>query len=239
MRTRTKVMLFASILVLAACGGRTKQQPAGDATTTAVASTATTGVSVAADKATARTLLLKLSDLPDGWRATQYRQDPVDKAIDEQLAACSGRPSPETYTTVEVFSPNFSMGDASVSSDAQLVKTADDFKADAAAIRGPRFVSCAKRILAKFAPRRVTGASVRSIVVEPLPVASYGQFSIGYRARITLTGQGQTLVIYDDGVTLGKGRIELSASFTNLERPFDAALRRALLAKLGARLASA
>jgi hypothetical protein len=247
MRASTKVMLLASVLALAACGGGTRQQPgAGGATTataapstTAAASTTTTGVSIAADKATARALLLRLSDLPGGWRATPYRQDLVDKAINQQLAACLGRPSPETYTTVDLFSPDFSMGNAGVSSEAQLVKTADDFKADVAALRGPRFASCVKRILARFVPRVFTGASVRSIVLQPLPVASYGQFSMGYRATITLGSQGQTLVIYDDEVLLGKGRIELSASFSNQERPFDAALRRALAAKLGARLASA
>jgi hypothetical protein len=233
-------MLFASILVLAACGGGAKQQPAADgATTTAVASTATTGVSVAADKATARTLLLRLSDLPDGWRATQHRQDLVEKAMNDQFAACAGRPRPDTYTTVDVFSPDFTMGYAGVISEAQIVKTADDFEADAAAMRGPKFVPCAKRILAKYAPRLAPGASVRSIVVEPLPVTSYGQFSIGYRATITLTGQGQTLRLYDDEVVLGKGRIELSASFSDAGQPFDPGLRRALLAKLGARLASA
>jgi hypothetical protein len=243
MRTRTKVMLSASVLLLAACGGGTKQQPAaGGATTTTAASTTTTAattttaVSVAADKATARALLLRLSDLPDGWRATQHRQDVSDKAINEQLAACVGRPSPETYTTVDLFSPDFSMGNASVSSEAELVKTADDFKADAAAVRGPRFAPCVKRILAKFPPQ---GASVRSIGIQPLPVASYGQFSIRYRATTTLTGQGQTLVIYDDEVFLGKGRIELTASFSDVGRPFDPGLRRALLAKLGVRLASA
>jgi len=244
MRTRTKVMLSASLLLLAACGGGTKQQPAAGgattstaaSTTSTAASTTTTAVSVAADKATARALLLRLSDLPDGWRATQYRQDPVDKAINEQLAACLGRPSPETYTTVDLFSPDFSMGNADVSSEATLVKTTDDFKADAAAVRGPRFAPCVKRALAKFAPQ---GVSVRSIVIQPLPVASYGQFSIGYRATITLTGQGQTPVIYDDEVFLGKGRIELSASFSDVGRPFDPGLRRALLAKLGVRLASA
>jgi hypothetical protein len=233
-------MLSTSVLLLAACGGGTKQQPAaGGATTTTAASTATTGVSVAADKATARALLLRLSDLPDGWRATQHRQDAFDKSANEQLAACVGRPSPETYTTVDLFSPDFSMGNAGVFSEAELVKTADDFKADAAAVRGPRFASCVKRILAKFAPRLASGASVQSIVIQPLPVASYGQFSMAYRARITLTGQGQTLRLYDDEVFLGKGRVELSASFSDVGRPFDPGLRRALLAKLGARLASA
>jgi hypothetical protein len=43
----------------------------------------------------------------------------------------------------------------------------------------------------------------------------------------------------NDEVLLGKGRIELTASFSNFGRPFGPALQQALLAKLAARLEAA
>jgi hypothetical protein len=47
------------------------------------------------------------------------------------------------------------------------------------------------------------------------------------------------VTIYLDDIALGKGRIELGATFSNIGRPFEPALRRALVAALGDRLEAA
>jgi hypothetical protein len=234
---RSLAVLAVAALALVGCGKKTSTSPAGGPSSP----TATTQVvSVAADQAKARTLLFEASDLPAGWKATPHQKDPTEKTFDDELAACVGRPSPDTYTTTDIDSPDFSMGDAEASSTATIVRTAEDFKADVAAAGGPKYASCVKRGLAKFLPTQLpAGASVQSVVVEPVPVASYGEFSKGFRATTRLRVQGQLVSVYEDGVLLGKGRIELSASFSNTGQPFDPALKRALLAKLAARLEAA
>ena len=173
---RRPAMLVAATLALAACSGAADPEPAPLAATTTAAPTTTT-VDVDADKARARTLVLRPADLPAGWKATPHREDPTDKTYDAQLAACLGRPSPDTYLTASADSPDFARGDAEVSSQAQLVKTVADFNADVDAVQGPKFVPCVKRVLTKSL-QPLAGASLRSVAVAPLPVASYGQFSL-------------------------------------------------------------
>lgn len=234
---RRPAMLVAATLALAACSGAADPEPAPLAATTTAAPTTTT-VDVDADKARARTLVLRPADLPAGWKATPHREDPTDKTYDAQLAACLGRPSPDTYLTASADSPDFARGDAEVSSQAQLVKTVADFNADIDAVQGPKFVPCVKRVLTKSL-QPLAGASLRSVAVAPLPVASYGQFSLGFRATIRLLVQGQPVSVYQDGILLGKGRIELTASFSDVQQPPDPALEKSLVAKLAARLDAA
>lgn len=228
-------MLAAATLALAACGGSGDNQP--EATATTAAATTTTAVDAVADKAKARTLVLAPSDLPSGWKATPHQDDPSDQALDDELAACVGRPSQSTYATASANSPDFSKGDAEVSSEVQIVKTAADFDADVAATRSSKFMSCLKRLGTKVLQQ--TGATVRSVSVAPLPVASHGEFSAGFRATIRLEAQGQTVTLYSDDILLGKDRIELTATFFDVERPPQAALENAVVDKLAAKLDAA
>jgi hypothetical protein len=236
---RRIVISVASALVLAACGGGDGETPPEAAAPTTTAAAGTGAVNVAADKAKAATLLLRSTDLP-GWTAKPARQDPADKAFDDQLAACVGRPSPSTYTTASADSPTLSLGDAEVSSDALFVRTVEDFKADVAAVRGPKYAPCVRNGLTKLLQRQLpAGTAVQSATIVRLPIGGLGEFSARFRATIKLLVQGQPVNIYQEAILLGKGRVELSASFTNLGRPFDPALEQALVAKLSARLQAA
>jgi hypothetical protein len=234
---RKIAMLVASALVLAGCGGDDETPPVATAPATTAA--AITAVDAAADKAKATTLVLTSTDLP-GWTAKPAQNDPADKAFDDQLAACVGRPSPSTYTTARAASSTFSMGPAEVSSDVDIVRTVEDFNADVAAVRGAKYAPCVRNGLTKLLQRQLPpGTAVRSATVARLPIGGIGVFSARFRATIKLLIQGQPAIVYQDAILLGKGRVELSASFTNLGRPFNPALEQALVAKLGAKLQAA
>jgi hypothetical protein len=236
---RRLVMLAAAALGLTACGGGADTDSAAPkATATTAAATTTTVVNVAADKAKARALVFTRSDLPAGWKAAPHEDDPTDKKFDDQLAACLGRPSPTTYLTARANSPDFASGDAEVSSEALLVRTVADFNADADAVQGPKFIPCVKRVLTSSL-QQLAGASVRSVAVALLPVDSDAQFSAGFRATVKLLAQGQSVTVYQDGILLGRERIELTASFSDVQQPPDSALEKALVAKLGAKLDAA
>jgi hypothetical protein len=235
---RRIAMLVAAALVLAGCGGDDETPPVATAPATTVAA-GTTAVDAATDKAKATTLVLTSTDLP-GWTAKPAQNDPADKAFDDQLAACVGRPSPSTYTTARAASSSFSMGPAEVSSDVDIVRTVEDFNADVAAVRGAKYAPCVRNGLTKLLQRQLpAGTAVRSATVARLPIGGFGVFSARFRASIKLLIQGQPAIVYQDAILLGKGRVELSASFTNLGRPFNPALEQALVAKLGARLQAA
>jgi hypothetical protein len=236
---RRLVMLATAALALSACdGGADTESAAPEATATTAAATTTTAINVAVDKAKARALVFTRSDLPAGWKATPHQDDPTDKKFDNQLAACLGRPRPTTYLTARANSPDFASGDAEVSSEALLVRTAADFKADVDAVQGPKYIPCVKRVVTSSL-RQLAGASVRSVAVAPLPVDSAAQFSAGFRATVKLLVQDQSVTVYQDGILLGKERIELTASFSDVQQPPDPALEKALVAKLGARLDAA
>lgn len=235
---RRIAMLVASALVLAGCGGDDETPPVATAPATTVAA-GTSAVDPAADKAKATTLVLTSTDLP-GWTAKPAQNDPADKAFDDQLAACVGRPSPSTYTTARAASSSFSMGPAEVSSDVDIVRAVEDFNADVAAVRGPKYAPCVRNGLTKLLQQQLPpGTAVQSATVARLPIGGFGVFSARFRATIKLLIQGQPAIVYQDAILLGKGRVELSASFTNLGRPFNPALEQALVAKLGARLQAA
>jgi len=232
-------MLAVATLALTACGGGADTESAApEATPTTAAATTTTAVSIAADKAKARALVLTPSDLPAGWEATPHRDDPTDKKFDDQLAACLGRPSPTTYLTARANSPDFASGDAEVSSEALLVKTVADFNADVDAVQGPKFIPCVKRVLTSSL-RQLDGATLQSVAVAPLPVEGDAPFSAGFRATVKLLVQGQAVTVYQDGILLGKERIELTASISDVQQPPEPTLENALVAKLAAKLDAA
>jgi hypothetical protein len=234
-----RLILLAAALALAGCGSGTDTVTAAtEPTATTVAETTTPAVDVAADKAKARALVLTRSDMPAAWKATPHRNDPSDKQFDDQLASCLGRPSPSTYTSARANSPDFASGDADVSSDALLVKTVEDYNADVEVTKGPKFMPCAKRVLTSVL-RQVAGDSVQSVSVADLPVQSDAEFSLGFRATAKLSANGQTATIYQDVIFLGKERIELSASFSDVQKPPDADLEKAVVSKLDAKLAAA
>ncbi len=246
MRGRARLILTVLLCTLAAgavpaCGGDQKAPPATGtpATTSTTPVKSTTPVNVAADKAKARTLLLRPSDLPATWKAMPAQRTSEDKT--DELAACLGRPSPATYTTADIDSPDFSLGNAEASSRAELVRTVEDFRADVAAASGPKFIPCVKSTATASFRRQLQaqGVSLQSLSVERLQVARYGQFSMGLRMTMKVMAQGQHAIIYIDSILLGKERIELSTSFSKVDRPFDPALESALLAKLGGRLEAA
>jgi len=103
-------------------------------------------------------------------------------------------------------------------------------------VAGPTYVPCVERGLRKFLPKQVPDASLQSLATKPLRVANYGEFSMGWRTTATLVVQGQSVTVYLDNIGLGKGRIELTATFSNVGQPFEPALRRALVDALGNRL---
>lgn len=234
-RARVMLAVVACTLTVGAvpaCGGQ-QARPATGASATA----STTPANAAADEAKARTLLLRSSDFPAGWKSRPGRSAPEEPG--REVASCLGRPDPGTYTTARIDSPFFSLGDADAGSGAQLVRTVEDFRADMAAYSGPKYIPCAKSTLTGSFRRHIRsrGGSLRSFSVEPLQIHRYGQISVGYRLTATVRAPwGERLTIYTDAVLLGKERIELWATFVNVDRPFDPALERALVAKLGSRL---
>lgn len=229
MRTRAVALLLCAALALGSCGGG---GGGGDRSEKA---------DPAKDRVKAQGLLLVAADFPAGWKSSPHTTDPETKALAKQLAACAGAPDPDAVQTADVDGSDFSHGPgAEVSSSASYVRTRADADADLAAVRGPRFEGCARDELTKVVTKQLpTGVALQSVTLTRRTVGTYGEATEAFRVSADVAGQGVSLAADVDLVLLRKGRAEVTASFTDLGNPFDAALERTLLAKLGARLHAA
>src|SRR5580692_3028620 len=79
----------------------------------------TTSINPAADRATAKAINLKASDLP-GWKQSPDTTSSSDDATSSRLAACAGAQNPSKVDVVDVSSPNFDQGQTEVSSDVTM-----------------------------------------------------------------------------------------------------------------------
>ena len=192
-----------------------------------------------ADRLLAEKLVLQQADLPS-WPATPHVDDPREDDFGKQLAACVGAPPPDTSTSAEVDGPDFSMGDAEVSSSASFDRTLELAQQDLAALKSAELPECVKSFavqeLRAALAEQTPGASLSSVSFDPRTVAHFGDATVGFRLVATIKVQGQTIKAYQDLVFLVKGRAGVAAAFSNVGRPFDEALETLLIDKLGVRL---
>lgn len=217
---------------LIACGGG-ENKARRQASTTAPSSTSTTTpapISTAGDRATAQKLILTKTDLPVGWKIAKGDLAPISlKEMSDTRRA---------YTAT-VPGKGFEKGLQGVASGAQILAPGEDLAAEAAFVRSPTFKRALKHEFGKAVAEGNPESARGPVTVKPLQIAKYGQYSIGYRVTTKITAQGFGIRIYMDIVWLAAGRSQVSVSFAGADGPFDPALQKELIAKVGTRLAAA
>jgi hypothetical protein len=226
---RHSLLIIALAGALTACQGG-EHKAARQAAKTAPPSASSTPTSTAGDRATAQKLLLTKSDLPAGWKIAKDDLAPIS------LEGMSG--SPLTFTAT-VPGKGFEKGTQAVASGAQIVRPGDDLAEYAAFLRTPEFRRTLKHEFGKAMAEGNPGGGRGPVSVKPLQIGKYGQYSIGYRAATKITTQGFGIRVYMDMVWLAAGRSTVAVSFAGADGPFDPALQKELIAKLGTRLAAA
>jgi hypothetical protein len=192
----------------------------------------------ATDPARAEAVLLTAKDFPQGWRARHPVRDKTDERLDRQLSACIHRPLGER--SARAFGDSFSDGIRSVSSEAIIVRSAEEASKDAAATASARGLTCARaqakpRFLQELR-RRAIGATIRSVTVSRVPFEGT-DVDGALRVVIVIDLKGNRLGVYSDVVFLHRGRAEVTATFTNLYGPFDPSFERRLLKAVAGKLA--
>ncbi|MFY9587657.1 MAG: hypothetical protein WAT66_09400 [Actinomycetota bacterium] len=223
------------VLALSACGGSSKT-PSATKTTSPTTGTDTS----AADKAKAEKLVLIQADFPAGWTATPPSPDPKQDSQDKELAACVGAVDPAVSESATVDGPDLNKDTAIVSTTASFVKTNAYAQTDLKALTSPKLESCIKdfggQALKEGLEESGSKVTLKSVEVDPIPTKKYGDATLGRRITATIVLEGQELAAYIDLVFILKGRAEVSAFFAGIGQPFDAALERSLIDKLGAKL---
>lgn len=218
----------ASGTTTAAEGTTTTTAPGGGdaSTTTAPASAAEPELEGA---------VLRQGDFPAGW-TSEPSDDPDDEEADAALQRCLGL-EVSTAERPEARSPDFSVGDAITQASSSVERAPDRATVDReyAAITGPRFLDCATRQFDELIAQEAAGAQFAPAKAARLPFPAYGDGTAAVRLTTTLSAEGQQLPIVADLVFVRKGLLEMSFSFINAGRPFDAALAADLVGKVVAR----
>jgi hypothetical protein len=247
MRSRWLLFVVATMLASAACSdGDSKATPSTStttstqATTTTTSTTTTTAVDASADQARAGELVLKPGDLPAGWTVEPAEPDDPSDTSDEELAACIGATDPNATETAFVNGSTFHMGGGiNVSSNASFVETVEDAQTDLAAIKSDKFIPCAEAVFTEFLQAEFEGQEVvvQDLQISPITVPSVGDETLGFRADLSLSVEGDVQPFVLDIVLILEGRAELTVEFFSAAQPFDPVLRDALIGKVGDKLA--
>jgi hypothetical protein len=236
MRSRLAVAVTVLALVFAACGGGKSNKSSSTTSAPGSATTAGGGPSTTTPAAL-NGLVLTAADFPAGWTRTAADQSTSasDKENNDELATCAGIATTDK-DAASIDGDTFNQTqNTEASSEAALRKDNATYTKDAAALKGDKLTPCIKQVFTKVLTKEI-GQAPTSIDVTSLSVPSHGDVSVGRRAIVSLNAQGVSLSLYLDFVFLGKAKRELTLTFLNTGKPFDEALERTLIDKVGARL---
>ncbi|HEY0870673.1 MAG TPA: hypothetical protein VGD55_09770 [Acidothermaceae bacterium] len=185
--------------------------------------------------------MLQPGDLSADWSASGYVSDPNEAAESAALAKCVGGRDNYPDQTGEAHSPDYSLGNATISSDAGSFKTPADIAADVAIIKSPKISTCYQQLAhAQLLASLPAGSTIntQSIVITagtgggPSNVVATG---VG-KFNVTVRGALNDLFI---NVAFITGPLtEAEIDFSNVGSPVPASIQAPLIAKIAARAAA-
>ncbi|HET6210115.1 MAG TPA: hypothetical protein VFD94_07015 [Jatrophihabitans sp.] len=236
--TSLRILTAAGLttVLLAGCGG--SSAPAGGSAATPSKHSIASPQSPAPKSLLAQ-IVLQASELP-GWTATPYQDDPSTDQDQLALLRCAGGRDTSSDKVADVNSSDFSLDQATVSSDATSYRSQSDVDNDAALLRSPKFASCfqtqVKQQLGKDLP---AGTAIKSAKVTITPGAGGGPANVAATAAgvITVTTNGLTLAVYLNVAFITGPMIEAEVDAENVGSPVPATLRAKLVQAVAARAA--
>ena len=244
------------VALAAGCGGDSDDEPSsgttsppGPATTSAPGSDPRTPAQLAADRAQAEKAVLQPADFPSGWTGEPDTDEtsPEEEAARGRFAACLGvdrsfvgggaragaiaksddfeddsnRSAQNTVTMV--FSRERARQQFEIFSRPEARGCFEDFVDDAVefSIRNPG--------PGETAPPGVNFGEAHVDILRP---TGLNTDSTGYRARVPVTAEGDTLDVIFDIVLALKGRAGITMTFIGVGQPFPSALQTSLTNKV-------
>jgi hypothetical protein len=195
-------------------------------------------------QAQAESMLLQLTDFPDGWRAEEPEEE--DEEGDEAFRDCLG----VDYSTFTVIgdgqSDDFAMGETtSASSDAEVFES-EQMAAEAVArftqaLDGEEADTCMADLLGGLEDENVeiTGAEVGELSFTPPPGvddAKAWQVTVTIEGKAGGQAEGVSVTAYFDLVQLRSGEETAEVTTGDILTPFDPELRDDLVAAVAARM---
>lgn len=181
------------------------------------------------------TVVVTADDLPATWRSSGYQPDPSDTAASAALAACTGSKNTDPDRTQTVHSDVFTLGNATVSSEASRYRSQSDITSDIADLKNPRFASCYRSLVRT----ELTGAGGKvgtvSLTVHRAPAAYPSNVAATLDGRVDVAANGTTMSVYLTAVLITGTRLEAEVDFVGLGAAIPAPLRTKVGTALAAR----
>jgi hypothetical protein len=204
-----------------------------------------TGPAHTSAPATARRLgsiTLQVGELPAAWKATPYEDDPSAADSQAAMVACVGGPNTEHDTTGEAHSPDYSDGNATVSSDAESYRSNADVNADIAMVHSPKLKACFQQLMRSETESSLPAGTTMDhlqINITPDPAGAPSNVIATIATTVNVHVSGQDLVVYSNFALIIGPLIEAEVDFTNVGAPVPAALRDQLTEQVADRAAHA
>jgi hypothetical protein len=186
-------------------------------------------------------IALQPADLPAGWVGTAYVPDPNSVAVDAAMVSCVGGRNTYTDETGDSNSPDYSLGNATISSDATSFRSQADVTNDTAIIKSPKMSACYQKAAAvQVAGSLPPGATLDSTSIAIVPGAGGGPSNVIATAvgKVSVTISGKVSVVYVSAAFIVGPLTEAEVDFTSLGAPVATSITRSLIAKVAARAAA-
>jgi hypothetical protein len=229
--------LTLGCLALSACGGGGNDNNGGG-------SQVKRAIEPAAQER-AESMLLTLSDFPDGWRANDPAEE--DEDGDEAFRECVGVDFSALTVIGDAQSDDFTMGEIAVASSHVQVFESEQMAAEGVAdydeaLDGEQADTCMTELLGEFEDQEVeiTRAKVGELSFTPPPGvddANAWQVEVTVEGKAGGQAEGLSLTAYVDLVQLRNGAVAAEVTTTDIATPLDPELRDQLVAAVAGRMA--
>jgi hypothetical protein len=191
-------------------------------------------------QAQAKAINLRLSDFPDGWRASTPDED---TAGEKKFRKCIGADDSDVTLIGDATSKDFAQGEsAEASSEAQITKTADQAAAGMEKLKtgigGPRTKDCLRDAIGDTPGAKVGEIEVGELKATPPTNVDEGQaWEIVVPVELTSGAtKGLSASVYIDVVFLRKDNIVGTVSTVDVLSPLDETLRAHLVRTVARRM---
>jgi hypothetical protein len=186
-------------------------------------------------------IVVQPTDLSADWVPTPYVPDPNDAADNAALARCVGGRDTYADETGDSHSPDYTQGNATISSDAGSFQSAADVAADVAIIKSPNISSCYQQLAyGQLLASLPGGSTINTESVAITPGTGGGPSNVigtgAVHFNVTVNGALNDLFINIAFITGPLTEAEID--FENIGAPVPASIQAPLIAKIAARAAA-
>ncbi len=185
-------------------------------------------------------IVLKSSDLPAGWTGAPFQGNPHIDAINAAFDKCLGIRDPRPDQVADVHSQSFSMGRATIDSEATSYRFASDITLQGVAVSKPNYASCeetAWRVaLATELPAGETIGGITATVTQG-PGGGPANVIGSVAETLIIMKSGVGVPIYVRGVFAVGPLVVALVNYTGVEQPVPADLQAKLLNLVATRAA--